>query len=214
MNRPAARMIGVASRNANRTACSWSSPRSKPATMVMPERLMPASRARLWKTPMTPASRMPHALHDRRVILRIVLGVGRVARRLPPSALSAVRRDPRYRSATQPLTDVEQDAVEGQEDRGRLGLGENTAQRLFEGQAENSGRDRGDDQQPGQPLVHGLDTAVADRGDESADDPHPVAPEEAEQCQRGGDMQRDDEGEVRRAVRLLLGDQVAPLSRR
>ena len=45
---PAAKMIGVASRKANLRASSWSRPRTRPATMVMPERLMPANRASDW----------------------------------------------------------------------------------------------------------------------------------------------------------------------
>src|SRR6266496_1704048 len=55
--RPAARMIGVASRNAKRAASSWSRPRASPATMVTPERLMPAKKARIWVAPISSASR-------------------------------------------------------------------------------------------------------------------------------------------------------------
>ena len=49
-------MIGVASRNENRAASSWSDPGTSPATMVIPERLIPANNAKIWTTPMTPAS--------------------------------------------------------------------------------------------------------------------------------------------------------------
>ena len=49
---PAARMTGVASRNANRAASSRDRPRAMPATMVTPSRLIPASRARICAEPM------------------------------------------------------------------------------------------------------------------------------------------------------------------
>src|SRR3989440_9236950 len=45
LRRPAAAMTGVARRNANRAASSWVRPRSSPAVMVAPERLIPGSRA-------------------------------------------------------------------------------------------------------------------------------------------------------------------------
>src|SRR6266536_1968768 len=44
---PAARIGGVASRNANRAASSWSRPRHRPPAMVTPERLIPANRGDL-----------------------------------------------------------------------------------------------------------------------------------------------------------------------
>ena len=52
---PAARMTGVASRNANRAASSLDRPRVRPPTMVTPERLMPGSRARICAEPMSTA---------------------------------------------------------------------------------------------------------------------------------------------------------------
>ena len=49
---PAARMTGVASRNANLAASSRDSPLNMPATMATPSRLMPASSARICELPM------------------------------------------------------------------------------------------------------------------------------------------------------------------
>src|SRR6266545_3462635 len=49
---PAARMIGVARRNENRAASSCESPRTSPATIVIPERLTPAIKAKTCDTPM------------------------------------------------------------------------------------------------------------------------------------------------------------------
>jgi hypothetical protein len=53
---PAARMTGVASRNANRAASSLSSPRHRPPAMVTPDRLIPASSARICVAPIKTAS--------------------------------------------------------------------------------------------------------------------------------------------------------------
>src|SRR3954470_5167485 len=55
-------MIGVASRNEKRAASSWLSPRASPATIVAPERLMPAKKARIWAEPIStalPPGRLP-----------------------------------------------------------------------------------------------------------------------------------------------------------
>ncbi len=59
-------------------------------------------------------------------------------------------------------------------------------------------RDRGQDDHPGQLLVGGADLAVADRGEEPADDPDPVPPEVDDQRHGGGHVQADDEGQVGR----------------
>src|SRR5262249_28249581 len=50
---PAARMTGVASMNESR-ASSWSRPLRSPATIVTPDRLMPANRARTCAEPLRP----------------------------------------------------------------------------------------------------------------------------------------------------------------
>ena len=49
-------MTGVASRKAKRAASSWVSPRTSPATIVTPLRLIPARSAALWATPTPTAS--------------------------------------------------------------------------------------------------------------------------------------------------------------
>ncbi len=56
---PAARMTGVDSRNENRIASSWFSPRVRPPTMVTPSRLMPANRARICDAPIHSAFQIP-----------------------------------------------------------------------------------------------------------------------------------------------------------
>ena len=55
---PAARMIGVASRNEKRAASSCDRPRHRPATMAMPERLIPGSSARICAEPISTPRRM------------------------------------------------------------------------------------------------------------------------------------------------------------
>ena len=50
-------MTGVAFGNENRAASRCDGRARRPPTMVMPEREMPASRAKVWKNPMSPASR-------------------------------------------------------------------------------------------------------------------------------------------------------------
>jgi hypothetical protein len=50
-------MTGVASRNENLAASRCDRPRASPPTMEIPEREMPASKAKVWKNPMRPASR-------------------------------------------------------------------------------------------------------------------------------------------------------------
>ena len=52
---PAAKITGVDSRKANRTASSRDRPRLMPVTIVTPSRLIPANRARIWAEPMTMA---------------------------------------------------------------------------------------------------------------------------------------------------------------
>ena len=54
---PAAKMTGVASRNAKRAASSWSRPRHRPPTIVMPERLMPGNSAKICSKPIERLSR-------------------------------------------------------------------------------------------------------------------------------------------------------------
>ena len=74
--------------------------------------------------------------------------------------------------------------------------GEQVAQRVLEQQAEQAGRHRADHEQPAEPGVGVVaDLAVAQRAAEAREDPHPVAPEEAEQHERRGQVGGDQEGE-------------------
>src|ERR671926_410990 len=52
---PAARMIGVASKNENLAAISALKPDASPPTTVTPDREMPGMRARTWEVPTPPA---------------------------------------------------------------------------------------------------------------------------------------------------------------
>ena len=119
-------------------------------------------------------------------------------------------RCPGHGPAAQIFAGEKDPAVHRQEDGRRLRFGEQRAERVFERQPDNARRDRGDDDEPCHPLVDGFQPAVADRADESADDPHPVAPEKQQQGERGRDVQPDDEREIRRLRLILLGDQRLP----
>ena len=55
-----------------------------------------------------------------------------------------------------------------------------------------------------------VDASVRDRREEAADDRDPVAPEEHEQRDRGGDVQPDEEREVEGLVGRLAGDERVP----
>src|SRR6266550_7275659 len=101
------------------------------------------------------------------------------------------------RSPAESLRAEEKDPVEHQEERRGLWRCEQSAKGMLEEEAENSRRDRADDEEPAElriPVL-GVDTAVAQAAPEPAQDPHPVAPEEAEQNDRGRQMSRDEEGD-------------------
>ena len=102
MSSAAAPMIGVASRNAKRAASSFESPASRPPPIVAPEREKPGISASACAAPTPSASRHADACGDARV---------------PPSASSSVGHD--GRAAPQALGPVQQDAVQGQEERSR-----------------------------------------------------------------------------------------------
>src|SRR5438270_11715698 len=128
------------------------------------------------------------------------------------AAPADLARDPRVvvarglrRPATQELRAVEQEAVQDQEEGGRARGGEDMPELVLEQEAEDPGRDRPDDEQPAQLRVHvvGSDLALAEAAAEAAHDPHPVAPEEAEQDDRRREVGRDEEGEE---VRVVLVD--------
>ena len=99
--------------------------------------------------------------------------------------------------AAQPLEGEQQDAVEDQEEGRGLGRGEEGAQRVLEGEAEDAGRDRPDHQQPAEPrvVVALADATVADRAAEALEDPHPVGEEVEEEDDRGGAVGGDQEDE-------------------
>ena len=79
---------------------------------------------------------------------------------------------------------------------------------VLEHEPDQPDRDRRQDDHPGEPLVGRLQLPpagarrrldeLAERGEEPLDDPYPVPPEVDEQGDRGGDVQPDDEGQVRR----------------
>src|SRR5207247_7873103 len=75
--------------------------------------------------------------------------------------------------------------------------GEPAAQLVLEREPEDPCGNRADDEQPAELGVGiaGVDAAVAQRTADALEDPHPVAPEEAEQDERGREMRRDEEGE-------------------
>ena len=173
----AAPMIGVASRNAKRAASSFESPASRPPPIVAPEREKPGMSASACAAPIAERLAPADALGD--------------ARSGSPGVV-ALRR-----AAAQPLGAVEQHAVEHQEDRRRRGRRRTPCAAGARAQPEDPGRDRADDEQPAELRVGvvGRDLAVAQRAAEAAHDPHPVAPEEAEQDERGREVGRDQEGE-------------------
>ena len=96
------------------------------------------------------------------------------------------------------LPAVQDDPVDDQEHPGQDGLAEQLPERLVRDHADQTDRDGGQDDHPGQLLVPGAHLAVPDRAEEPADDPDPVPPEVDEQGQRGGHVHADDEGQVRR----------------
>ena len=108
------------------------------------------------------------------------------------------------------FTDEQDDAVDGEEDRGGERLGEQRAQGVFEREAGEPGGDGRDDEQPGHPFVGCLEPPRAQRVEEAADDPDPVGAEVDEQRDRGRDVQRDDEREVERLVGRLRVHEIVP----
>ena len=113
-------------------------------------------------------------------------------------------------AAADAFTDEQDDAVDGEEDRGGERLGEERAECVFEREAGESGWDGRDDEQPGHPSVRCLESPCPQCVEEAADDPEPVGAEVDEQCDRGGDVQGDDEGEVERLVGGLGARDVIP----
>ena len=121
-------------------------------------------------------------------------------------------RDPRVvvgvglrRAAAQPLGAEEQQAVQGDEQRGRARRGEHAPKLVLEQEPEDPGRDRPDDEQPAELRVGvvGGDPPVTQRAPEALHDPHPVVPEEPEQDERGREVRGDEE---RQEVLVVLVD--------
>ena len=146
---------------------------------------------------------------------------GRVARGVPRrSRVRAAERElalggeapvGRAGRAPEPLPSEQDQAVDGQEHRGVDRLAEDHPERVLEGQSRDADRDGGQDDHPGQLLVDRQPLPAAgpvrgpdqmpERGEEPRDDPDPVSPEIDQQRDRGGHVQADDEGQVRRLGR-------------
>ena len=136
-------------------ASSLLSPTSRPPPIVTPEREMPGISASAWAAPTPTAWRQVTRVGDPVVVVGL--------------ALAALRG-----AAAQPLGAEQQQAVDEQEDRRRVGGGEHLAQRVLEQQAEDAGRNRPDDEQPAEPGVRIGDLTVAQRAAEAPEDPDPV----------------------------------------
>ena len=160
-------MIGVASRNENRAASSWSRPRLGPATIVMPDRLIPANSAAICDTPIANASPMPSD------------EMGRAGRRARNAGGAGRRLDA---APDQQLTHGENEAVDRQEDRGRERLGEDNAQIVFEREPGDARGDRRDHEQDAQPGIRVDDASRAHALHEATDDRVPVLAEVDEQA--------------------------------
>ena len=150
---------------------------SRPPPIVIPEREIPGISAAAWAVPIASAC------------LKLIFAMRRVG---VPFVVAGLRR-----AAAEALEEQQQDAVEGEEDRRRLGRGEEVAQLVLERQAEDPGRDRADDDHPAEPGVGvaGPIGAPAQRAAEPAEDPLPVVEEEEEEDDRRGAVGGDQEGE-------------------
>src|SRR6266571_1261526 len=202
LSTPAAAMTGVARRNANRAASSWDSPRTRPATMVAPERLIPGRSARICAAPMAVASTQPS--RDSRRSESTASSALPPCADTPPGAAA-----PWYRLAggrggrpcpagAQALDGQQYHAVEGQEQRRRYRLAERRAEQVLEREAGQPDRDGRHDEQPAQALVRIGDLPVPQRREQTDDDARPVLAEEHDQRDRGGDVYGDQERQVRR----------------
>src|SRR5215469_13643743 len=122
LSAPAARITGVASRNANLAASSRDRPRNMPATIVTPSRLMPANRARIWTDPITRAWPGPITASRRSDGSKREFALGGDAPVGPP------RRPP------EPLPGEQDQPVHAQEHRGVDRLAEDHPERVLEDQ--------------------------------------------------------------------------------
>ena len=172
---------------------------------MTPERLMPASRARICETPIaTPRGRLRCR-----------------ASACPPASasLTAARRDGPWgadpaavgQGATaDELAAEEDDAVDGQEDRGGEGLGELRAELVLEGQADDAHRDGAEDDEPGQALVGLPRWRAPDRADRRHRRCGPTGAGSRRAGPRRADVQADEEGEEEGLLLGLRIDQVVP----
>src|SRR5581483_7431166 len=125
------------------------------------------------------------------------------------------------RAPPQPFRAVEHQPVQDQEDGRRLPRRERVPERVLEQEAEDSRRDRADDEEPRELRVGVVvgDLAVADAAAEAAEDPHPVVPEEAEEDERRRQVRRDEERQEERVVLVdvpaeeLREDDAVPVAR-
>lgn len=114
----------------------------------------------------------------------------------PNGQCAPPRQNPKLavvRALTQALSPEKHDAVDNQKQRRNLRRAEQMAQEFFEHEADNHGRDRGNDHQPDRPPIFRPLLFFA-RADESADKAAPVAPKVNEKCCRGAEMEHDQEG--------------------
>ena len=150
---PAARMIGVASRNENRAASSWRSPATSPAAMVIPEARDPRQeRARLEEAD-DHGGAQAQAVDA--LVGGIVLLVSQHRRAADgPAALVA---------APEHLGREEDPAVDDQEYRRGSGIAEQRLQRVLQEEADDPGGDGADDQHDRQTLIGIVDATRSPR---------------------------------------------------
>ncbi len=140
--------------------------------MDEPEREMPGKSARACAPPTLTASTNGSASRLR------VADVARRRRRSPKNMMPA-------------LTMRNTDTISVEPNSCRTGFSRKTPS--------NSDRDRPEDEQPGGPPVAPVaDAAARDRSGERPHDPHPVLAIERDECDRGPQVQCDDEREERR----------------
>ncbi len=189
----------MASRNAKRAESLWSRPRARPAPIVTPSRLMPATSAVDWAAPTRTPRDTPSC-------------PARAPRRpwRPPGP--PVRAPARDDGTAQPRTADQ--PVDHQEDRRHFRLRGQRAQLVLEREADDARRDARDDDQPRHPLVDRLGAAGRQRVEERADDFDPVAPVEDQQAERAADVQHHDEREPERLGFGLQLHEVVPAEQR
>ena len=158
LTRPAARMIGVASRKAKRAESLWSRPRARPGA----HRDAVAADAR------DQGGRLGRPDDKRLAVLQRVelapaLGVQPLAR----------RQFAHRGAAAEALGGEQHEAVDHQEDGGDFRLGGERAQLVLQCQPDDPRGNTRDDDQPRQSLVGSLGAALAQRRKERLDDFHP-----------------------------------------